>query len=59
MKTTVSLLTGFLIGVILFKLLYQTDIHKGPDSNIVKKRVYTNNDGKCFRFEPLPYLCGL
>ena len=37
---------------------YTIKVH-GPDSNIVKHKVYKKSDGTCYSFKPVPYVCPL
>lgn len=49
----VGLITGLIIGYYLFKR-YQ---YKGPDSNIVCKEIYTDNDGHKYKWIPKVCVC--
>lgn len=45
---------GYIIG---FKVIDNT-IYHGPDSNVIKRQVFhDNNKDKYYRFIPVPYIC--
>lgn len=53
------IIIGFLFGMILCKLYCHCfSTIRGPNSNIIKKKIYTIN-GEKFRLEPVPHLCPL
>lgn len=47
----IGLIVGFLLGKIIFRKTY-----RGPSSNSVKEKVF-KKDNKCYRLEPIPYVC--
>lgn len=53
-----SVIIGFIIGYILIKLISNviTKCH-GPNSNIIRKIVYKNNLGKCYKYVPKLCIC--
>lgn len=52
----IGIIIGYFIGR---KILQERNlIYHGPDSNEVKKKIfYWPNDGKYYRFTPIPYIC--
>jgi len=52
----VSLVLGWLTAIYLYPYLVSAPLH-GPDSNVIRKEIFIKN-GKCYRYEPIPYLCG-
>ena len=51
----IGLITGIIFGFVLFKQYH----YKGPDSNIVSKEIYTDPDGKKFKWIPNICICPL
>jgi hypothetical protein len=57
MKFVISIVLGFLIAHAMVRYFnFQTH---GPDSNIVRKEIHQDQNGKCYHFEPVPYICGI
>lgn len=50
---------GLIVGIFLGKYWFNQPIIHGPDSNIIKYNVYQEEDGKCYKYNPKPYVCGL
>lgn len=51
----ISLLIGIILGI-YFK--YNLSIYKGPDSNDIKKNIYSI-DNKCYKFTPEVCFCSI
>lgn len=49
-----GLIFGCFIGYII---KYTLTKKHGPNSNSVRKNVYKNYKGKCFKLEPIVYIC--
>lgn len=61
MMKILSLLIGFISGIILMTI-YITRfnyVYHGPDSNDVKKRIYQDDQGSCYKYVPKTYICPL
>lgn len=53
-----SIVLGVTVGILSYPYVQgQIQMH-GPDSNIVRKEVHVLNN-KCYKYEPIPYLCGV
>lgn len=50
----VCLIVGCLIGYVI---KYTLTKKHGPNSNAVRKSVYKNYKGQCFKLEPIVYIC--
>ena len=55
----ISLLIGFIIGLIIAYLLSRNmgDISLGPDSSDIKKKIYKDEHGKCYKLVPNVCVC--
>ncbi len=57
----ISICLGWCIGLLLSFLIWQricSTISKGPDTNVVKTKIYFDEDThKYWKFEPIPYVC--
>jgi hypothetical protein len=53
-----NIIIGFVSGIIIFYVLkkYIMIKIKGPDSNIIRKRIYEYNNKK-YMLEPIPTMC--
>jgi hypothetical protein len=51
-----SMITGLFVAVLIYFFGGFNIQYRGPDSNIVRKKVYTI-DNKCFMFEPVVHIC--
>lgn len=48
---------GLILGIFLAYFINTTrQLYKGPNSNIIKKQIYTRND-KCYKLEPVVHIC--
>lgn len=53
-----SIILGFLLGYALMFFCNSDINYHGPDSNDVKKNVYTDkNTNTCYQFVPQTYIC--
>ena len=59
MWTTISIILGFTIGVRLMKYLVPNTEEHGPDSNIIRKEIYQDQNMNCYHYEPVAHLCGV
>lgn len=53
----IIIIIGLVIGMIFGFLLFKQYIYKGPDSNIVSKEIYTDSNGKKFKWVPKVCIC--
>jgi len=59
-KKVFSILFGLLLGYFLIRALYSQAIYHGPDSNIVKRQIFFDEETQqCYRFMPKSYVCPL
>jgi hypothetical protein len=60
MELIINLMTiiiGLVIGIVFGFLIFKQYIYKGPDSNIVSKELYTDSNGKKFKWIPKVCIC--
>ncbi len=50
-----GLFIGFSIGILV--LSFKRVAYKGPNSNKIKKQIFTDADGTAFRLIPETYIC--
>jgi len=53
----ITIVVGFVIGIIFGFLLFKEYIFKGPDSNIVVHEIYTDLNGKKYKWTPAVCIC--
>ena len=53
-----NILLGFVLVIILNVLFHKNPNVHAPDSNVVRKQVF-RNDNKCYVLEPIIYVCPL
>lgn len=53
----IIIIIGLVIGMTFGFLIFKQYIYKGPDSNIVSKEIYTDSDGKKFKWIPKVCIC--
>jgi hypothetical protein len=57
----INVTLGYITGVLIFKyLIYEIilrDKYHGPNSNIVRQKIY-NYGNTCYEFTPEIYMCG-
>ena len=51
------IISGILIGIILFYIVKKPFVYRGPNSSIIKKQIYMKNN-KYYKLEPVVYICG-
>jgi len=49
----IGIISGFYIG---YKL-NESYIYHGPNSKKIKKIIYKNKNGKCYKLKPIVYIC--
>lgn len=52
----IALLIGIILGALLYFLFLNKIKYRGPDSNIIRKKIY-KVDNKCYKFKPTIYMC--
>lgn len=52
----ITIITGIVVAVIIYFIAYPSVLYHGPNSNIVRKRIY-KLDGKCYKLKPVVYIC--
>lgn len=53
-----SIIIGIFVGLCLFYLTRKNNVYRGPDSNIIKSKIYKlSGDNKCYVLEPKIYIC--
>jgi hypothetical protein len=57
MKIIISILLAVTITY-LYNQYITRDIYHGPDSNILKKKIFKDNN-TCFKYKPIPHICPL
>ena len=57
--TAITAITGFIIGVLIMKYLLPHTVDHGPDSNIIRKEIYQDQNMNCYHYEPVAHLCGV
>lgn len=53
----IIIIIGLVLGMVFGFLLFKEYIYKGPDSNIVSKQIYTDHNGKKFKWVPKICIC--
>ncbi len=53
----ITIIIGLTIGIIFGFLLFNKYIYRGPDSNIVSKEIYIDNNGKKYKWVPSICIC--
>lgn len=59
-KYIINILTiifGLCIGIIIGFFSFKQYIYKGPDSNIIKEQIYTDFNGKKYKWKPNICIC--
>jgi hypothetical protein len=57
MINIIIIIIGLIIGIIFGFLLFKEYIYKGPDSNIVSEEIYSEKNGKKFKWIPNICIC--
>jgi hypothetical protein len=52
-----TLIVGLVIGLILGYLVFKKISYKGPDSNIIVNEIYTESNGKKYKWVPKVCIC--
>lgn len=52
-----SIICGLLSSYVIYKLCYKSVIYQGPDSNIIRKETYIDDNKQCYVFEPIIRIC--
>jgi hypothetical protein len=52
-----TILVGLSIGIVIGYLLFKQYNYKGPDSNTISKELYTDSDGKKYKWVPQICIC--
>ena len=47
---------GIIFGLVIGYYLFKKKIYKGPNSNIIKKKIYRKSN-KCYKLIPLTFIC--
>ena len=53
----ITIIIGLIIGIIFGFLIFKKYNYKGPDSNIVAKKIYIDSNGKKFKWIPKVCIC--
>jgi len=53
----IIIIIGLIIGIIIGLLLFNKNIYKGPDSNIISQQIYVDSDGKKYKLIPKICIC--
>lgn len=53
----ITIIIGLVLGIIFGFLLFKKYIYKGPNSNIISKKTYTDSNGKKFKWVPKICIC--
>lgn len=53
----IVIILGLTVGMIIGYYLFKVYIYKGPDSNIISKEIYTDSDGKKYKWIPKVCIC--
>jgi hypothetical protein len=53
-----SSILGIVTSIIIYKYYNKKEIYFGPDSNLIKKKMYKHNN-ICFYFSPFAVTCGI
>jgi hypothetical protein len=51
------MIIGLSIGMVLGYFLFKKYHYKGPDSNIISKKIYTDSSGQKYKFVPKVCVC--
>lgn len=55
-NTVLGVTVGVIISYIYYKIQQESFIH-GPNSNTVKKKMFKDKDGSCYKLKPKVYIC--
>lgn len=53
----ITIIIGFIIGIFIGNILFNKNIYKGPDSNIIVNQIYTDSDNKKYKWIPQICIC--
>jgi len=53
----ISIIIGLVFGILLGNLFFDKRIYHGPDSNIIIKEIYSDLDGKQYKWVPKICIC--
>ena len=53
----INIMIGLIIGICIGIFAFKKTIYKGPDSNIISKNIYTDSDGKKYKWVPSVCIC--
>jgi hypothetical protein len=56
-KNIITLIIGILIGSIIGYFIFRNIKYIGPDSNIIVKQTYLDNNGKKYKYKPIITVC--
>jgi hypothetical protein len=51
-----SSILGFIIGIIIYRIVIYKKPYHGPNSNIVRNKIYLHNN-KCYQYTPQINMC--
>ncbi len=51
-----NLFWGYIFGIVISIYFFKRYIYKGPDSNIIRKKIYKRGE-KCFKLVPYTFIC--
>lgn len=57
--TLMTIIIGIIIGSIIGYLIFKDIKYIGPDSNEIVKKIYTDTDGKKYKYVPKISICPL
>jgi hypothetical protein len=52
-----NIIVGIIAGIISFTYFNKNTIYHGPNSSIVKKKIYHDDDNRCHVLEPKVHIC--
>lgn len=56
-KVKISIVAGLIIGAIIGSIVKSmSDIHRGPNSNTIRKHIYIKDD-QCHQLDPVVLIC--
>ncbi|AYV80146.1 MAG: hypothetical protein Gaeavirus12_13 [Gaeavirus sp.] len=56
-STTIIIIIGITIGIIIGYYIFREIKYIGPDSNIISKKIYTDANGKQYKLVPKITVC--